>query len=135
MMRIWRRGPAFARTRCDIHSYVADRVRGVAWSHGDAESYPFQRWAGFAPLGLIEPLRSCCCYERAAPAPNRPLDILRDWNDGEYGDRCLAIPRGRRGARALAEVTATARRLDSLDFCSMGEELARWGYEDRRVAP
>ena len=71
-LRIWRRGRGFARTKCDIHSYVADRGREIALSHGDADSYPFQRWGGFLPLALVELLRRCRCYERTAPVSKRP---------------------------------------------------------------
>src|SRR5262249_20962311 len=126
-IRCWRRGKHWARTRCDIHSYFVDSTRAVVTSHDDPQSYPFQRWNGAMPLDLVYPLRVAQCYSSVAPAPNRALEILRDWNDGEYGARCLAVPRRRLRRSELDDIVRHARRLDAAGFASMRGDLEDFG--------
>jgi hypothetical protein len=126
-LRCWLRGRRWTVTRCDLHSYVADRASGIAWVHEDGVGYPFQRWGGAVPLDLIHPMGRCLCYERTAPAPCRPVDLLRDWNDGEYERPCLALPRRRATARETALIVDYSRRLDALGVQSFTSELRRAG--------
>jgi hypothetical protein len=127
-LRGWLRGTRFSRTRCDIHSYVVDEERFVAISHDRGVCYPFQRWSGRLPLSLVHPLGRVRCYQRAAPAPRRPFEILRGWNDGEYDHECLALPRRRLGLEEISTIIAITHELDADGFLSMKDELVRCGY-------
>lgn len=91
-MQVWLRGRRLHRLNADIHSYLRDLSAGVAVSHGDAHSYPFQHWGGRLPLELIHPLATALCYGRPVPCPNRPLELLEGWNGGEYAGHCVAVP-------------------------------------------
>jgi hypothetical protein len=124
----WLRGARCARTRCDIHSYVVDEGRTVGISHDSGRCYPFQRWDGRLPLHLVHPLGTVRCYDRAAPAPRRPFEILRDWNDREYDHNCLALPRRRIHSGEVSTIVAIANELDASGFLSMKDELARCGH-------
>jgi hypothetical protein len=127
-LRAWRRGDRWTCTRCDLHGYVAEPSRGIAWSHAEAVSYPFQHWGGFVPLEMIHPLGMCRCYERTASVPHRPVELLQGWNDQEYARPCIALPRRRAGPRERALVVDYAERLDAMGFQSFRDELQRCGF-------
>lgn len=124
----WLRGARYSRTRCDIHSYIVDVARTVGISHDVPWCYPFQRWNGRLPLELVHPLGTVRCYDRAAPAPRRALEVLRDWNDGEYDHDCLALPRRHLRRGEVSAIVAIANQLDANGFLSMKGELDRCGH-------
>jgi hypothetical protein len=131
-MQVWLRGPRLHRLNADVHSYLRDEAAGVAISHGDAHSYPFQRWGGRLPLGLVHPLAAALCYGRPVPCPNRPLELLEGWNGGEYAGHCVAVPLFPLTRAAARELRDSAAALAGRGFRSMREHLE--GCPEARAA-
>jgi hypothetical protein len=134
LLRCWRRGHG-ALTRLDVHSYWVDVAAATATVHGAPSAFPFQTWGGAMPIGLIHPLRSVRCYTRAAPCPNRPTEVLRGWNDGEYGVT-VAVPARGASPVEVRRLCDYARMLEADGYCSMRLELISTAlWQDETSAP
>merc|ERR1712079_226783 len=48
--------------------------------------FPLQNWNGKVPWNVIYPLRQCRVGDSAwrVPCPNKPVELIRGWNNGEY---------------------------------------------------
>jgi hypothetical protein len=124
-MQVWLHGPGLHRVHADVHSYLRDASAGVAVSHGDAQSYPFQRWGGRLPLDFIHPLATALCYGRPVPCANRPLELLEGWNGGEYSRHCIAVPLFPLSGAQAREIRDAALELDARGHRSMREHIDR----------
>merc|ERR1712060_281815 len=49
-------------------------------------AHPLQQWGGKVPWSVIYPVRPCRVGSVAwlAPCPNKPVDLIKGWNAGEY---------------------------------------------------
>jgi len=119
--------------KVDLHSCIVMKEDGVAFNHKwvDKETgqlsyggYPFEAWGGLLPLNLIYPLNRCKCYNRVLSCPNKPVALLKKWNNYEY-DRagCLALPLARTTRREQIAIMEHSKRLNDEGFASFLEEF------------
>lgn len=84
----------------DIHRYIVNEEKNYAYTKttpGDDLSYPFQYWGNRIPYrGMITDdngkLKKAKYNMLTVPCPFNPVEILKHWNDHEYGKGDIRYP-------------------------------------------
>ena len=80
----------------DIHSLIDDGKTNLYTHQEDLEnnssSWPFKKWGGSISRDIIYPLKKTLYNGKPILIPNKNIELLYKWNNGEYASGCLLLP-------------------------------------------
>lgn len=113
--RIW--------THLDLHSGIISNCRNYLISHDTTHDYPFQQWNGRLPWDWISPLRTARFNDQTCPVPQRSIEILAGWNNGEYDEKTLLYPLRPLGVEERRHIDRSVTELDQAGYASFASLL------------
>lgn len=110
-------------THLDLHSGIIDGDQSHLMSHPAPDEYPFQKWQGRLPREWIFPLRTARCDEITCPVPQRSIELLACWHNGEYEASSLLYPLHPISDAERQKINQTVTALDQAGYASFAPLL------------
>ena len=79
----------------DIHSLIDNGKKMYTQEddlYNNLSKWPFKRWGGSVDRSFIFPLKKAYLNNREIRIPNKSVELLLNWDDGEYENGCLLLP-------------------------------------------